>query len=84
MIIKNYMENIVFDMIDKVLARFEGCKCEKCRSDIAAYALNHLPPRYIVSNEVYTKINTLHQQFDVDVMAQISAGARLVMGSPRH
>ena len=84
MILKNYMEEMVFEQLDKVLTKFDGCKCERCRLDIAAYALNHLPPKYIVSNEVFSKLSTLHQQFCIDIVSEVSNGAQLVMANPRH
>ncbi|MCL2703508.1 MAG: late competence development ComFB family protein [Defluviitaleaceae bacterium] len=82
--VRNYMETIVFDMIDTVLKNFDCCTCEKCRNDIAAYALNNLPPKYIVSNEVYSKLSTLHQQFGVDVMSKLAVGVKLIKDNPRH
>jgi competence protein ComFB len=82
--VKNYMETIVFDMMERVAASFDCCTCEQCRSDIAAYALNHLPPKYVVSNEVYTKLNVLQRQFDVDVVSRLAEGVQLIKKNPRH
>lgn len=42
--IKNYMEEIVFSLMKEVLADINVCSCEKCKMDIAAIALNDLPP----------------------------------------
>ena len=33
------------------LDRFNCCKCDKCKKDIAALALNRLKPRYVVMKE---------------------------------
>jgi len=82
--VKNYMETIVFDMIDRVISSFDCCTCDDCRNDIAAYALNHLPPKYIVSNEVYSKLSILQRQFGVDVVSQLAAGVQVVKANPRH
>ena len=56
--IKNYMEEVVFNHMDKVLNNMEICKCEKCRMDIAAIALNNLPTKYVVTQkgELYSKV----------------------------
>lgn len=51
MIIKNYMEEIVFNSIDEVLKDINMCKCETCISDIAAKALNDLPPQYVATKK---------------------------------
>lgn len=84
--IKNYMEEIVFKQIKDVLKDIEICTCEKCTMDIAALALNNLPPKYVVTEkgELYSKIDTLKQQFEVDVIAAITKAAVTVKRNPRH
>lgn len=84
--IKNYMEEVVYGMFDDVLKDLNVCTCEKCRMDIAAIALNQLPAKYIVTEkgELYSKINTLRQQFEVDVISAITKAAVLVKRTPRH
>jgi competence protein ComFB len=84
--IKNYMETIVFNMINEVLDDVKGCKCDKCVLDIAAIALNDLPPKYTVTEkgELYSKINSLRQQFEVDILSAIIKAAVIVKRNPRH
>lgn len=84
--IKNYMEEVVNILLPEVLKDLNVCKCPKCTMDIAAMALNELPPKYIVTQkgELYSKINTLRQQFEVDVISAITRAAVLVKRSPRH
>ena len=45
----NMMEETVLKKIDMLWETTDGCKCQKCKLDIAAYALNRLPPRYVHS-----------------------------------
>jgi len=84
--IKNYMEEIVFEQMKDVLADINMCTCEKCLLDIAAIALNDLPSKYVVTEkgELYSKINALSQQFEVDVIAAITKAAVIVKRNPRH
>ena len=84
--LKNYMEVIVEEMIDSVLRDIKSCTCENCRFDIAAIALNNLPPRYAVTREgtLYSKLNLLQQQYDIDVITQITKAAEIVNRNPRH
>lgn len=84
--IKNYMEEIVFNQMKDVLSDINVCTCEKCLLDIAAIALNDLPSKYIVTEkgELYSKINALAQQFEVDVVSAITKAAVLVKRNPRH
>ena len=84
--VKNYMEEIVNRIIMDVLVDINACKCEKCIMDITAYALNNLPPKYIVSEkgELYSRIDSLKQQFEVDVISAITKAAVIVKRNPRH
>lgn len=84
--IKNYMEEVVLNLMDDVLDDINMCKCESCVMDIAAIALNDLPPKYIATEkgELYSKVNSLKNQFEVDVIAAITKAAVLVKRSPRH
>ncbi|AEY65953.1 MULTISPECIES: late competence development ComFB family protein [Eubacteriales] len=84
--LKNYMEEVVFNLIDGVLDDINMCKCELCVKDIAALALNSLPPKYIASEkgELYSKVNSLRNQFEVDVISAITKAAVLVKEAPRH
>lgn len=84
--IKNCMEIYVWDMLDRVLEKQQVCKCDICRNDIAALALNDLPPRYVVTpkGEAYTKAKLLEQQFMIDVIAKITHAAQIVAQYPHH
>ncbi|NLM11476.1 MAG: late competence development ComFB family protein [Clostridiaceae bacterium] len=86
MILKNYMEEIVYNYMEEVLKDFDMCKCDMCKLDVAAKALNDLPPQYFVSNkgEVYSKIKNLKLQFEVDVITAITRAAELINKNPRH
>lgn len=83
---KNYMEEIVLSSMDEILKDINMCKCERCKLDIAAKALNDLPPQYIVTQkgEIYSKINNLKIQFDVDVISAITKAAIIVKRNPSH
>lgn len=85
--LKNYMEDLVWEKIDEVLLQYpKACKCDFCRYDIAALALNSLPTRYIATRkgEIYTRINTLEQQFDVDITTALTRAIQIVSVHPRH
>ena len=83
---KNYMEDCVMDMLPAVLSEVNGCHCERCRMDILAQVLNKLPPKYVVTRKghLYTKLSTIQQQFDVDIITAITQAAARVSAKPRH
>ncbi|MFS8500785.1 MAG: late competence development ComFB family protein [Caldicoprobacter sp.] len=83
---KNYMEDVVFHHLDDILSDTDCCKCQRCRMDIAAYALNQLPSKYVVTRkgEVYSKLLELQQQFETDVIIAIIKAVEVVKKNPRH
>lgn len=84
--VRNYMEEIVYNLMKEVLEDINVCTCDKCLLDIAAIALNDLPPKYVVTEKgkLYSKLNILRQQFEVDVIAAITKAAVIVKRRPRH
>lgn len=83
---KNYMEVCVANMLTRVLEGINTCTCENCRYDITAITLNSLPTKYVVTKQgqLYTKLYSLQQQFDVDIIAAITKAAAIVAENPRH
>ncbi len=84
--IKNYMEEVVLSFMKEVIDDIDVCTCPKCAMDMAAIALNNLPPKYIVTEkgELYSRINSLKQQFEVDVILELTKAAGVVRDNPRH
>jgi len=86
-ILKNYMEEAVWSLIDEVLPKYpEVCQCPACRHDIAALALNQLPPRYVVreKGEIYSKTSLLESQYRADIYAALTKAILVVSEKPRH
>lgn len=87
MLLKNYMEEAVDSALEEILARKDDvCKCERCKLDIKALALNHLPPRYVVTDlgYAYTKANELAAQFKADIAVAITNALKVIKKNPRH
>ncbi|BDU49580.1 late competence development ComFB family protein [Haliovirga abyssi] len=85
--LKNHMEYLVNEELERYLGTQEGiCKCEKCKLDMKAYALNLLPAYYIVSEKgyVYSKISEMRQQFKVDVIKAVVEAVEKISENPRH
>lgn len=82
----NVMEDVVFQKIDEVLERFNCCKCEVCRQDIIAIALNNLPPKYVAATEqkMTTKIQMTMVKAASDANAALVKAAIVVRNNPRH
>jgi competence protein ComFB len=84
--LKNYMEDIVFQLLDEMLEEKQFCKCDRCRLDVAAITLNHLPTKYVVTEEgeIYAKSDILSSQFRTDVIIQILNAMEIVSKHPHH
>lgn len=83
---ENMMEAIVEEELDLLSDSLECCTCDQCRSDIAAFALNHLPPRYVATTKggVISKADGLRIQHLTDVRTAVIQAAQMVKDHPRH
>lgn len=85
--IKNYMETVVMQKLEELLKnRPDVCRCERCRLDIMAYALNNLPPKYYVTQkgELFSKAAALDRQLETDVLKTVIQGINKIAVSPHH
>ena len=83
----NVVESMVWEAMDSVLEQKPGiCDCEKCRADIAAYALNKLSPHYAVSKlgEVLVKTGSLDRDIHVAILVALTEAVEIVSANPRH
>lgn len=83
----NYMEIVVCNLLPILLQKYTDiCKCEKCLEDIKAIALNKLPPRYVSTEQgmIYTKVQLLKIQNEIDVIKCITEAIKIVSKNPNH
>lgn len=85
---KNYMEIVVESELENMLKKYpDVCKCRKCRNDIMAIALNHLPPKYYNTNTgymfLYNDINCDDDYTDMALKALKNA-INVVAANPKH
>ncbi|NLV17563.1 MAG: late competence development ComFB family protein [Syntrophomonadaceae bacterium] len=83
----NVMEKMVSDSIERVLREYpDSCQCEKCRDDIAAFALNQLKPKYATTHkgEIISKAQCLETQYSLDVITALTLAVERVSRQPRH
>ena len=85
MVLVNAMEEMVLDRLDTTLSRFNCCKCNKCKKDIAAVALNRLTPKYIVLKDGDTeKKKWIEDKYGSQVTGALVQAILLVKKNPRH
>lgn len=81
----NLMEETVLDKIDQLWKQTDSyCKCEKCRMDVAAYALNRLSPRYVqsVGGRMLHKFDTGTIQMDAEITAVVFNAIKIIGDDP--
>ena len=83
---ENMMEGFVEEVLDIMGDSLGCCMCEQCRNDVAAHALNQLPPRYVVSHMggAISKADTMRIQHLTDVRTALVQAAQIVKEQPRH
>lgn len=82
----NVMQILVDEKADEYMKMFGICCCDKCRVDVRAYALNHLPPKYVVlsQNERVPRLTVYESRFSSDITAQLIQACKKVMLTPHH
>lgn len=84
--VKNVMEELVTECINNNIERLQCCTCEQCKADIAAYVLNHIPPRYVATEKgkLFTKVEQMGKDMKTEIMVEVIRAAEVVKKSPRH
>jgi competence protein ComFB len=79
----NAAEITLFEQLNRILSKKNICKCERCRLDIAAIALNNLPPNYVVSTEGEI-LKAVSPQLKIDVQRELEKAIAQVSSRPHH
>ncbi|MFH1783341.1 MAG: CheR family methyltransferase [bacterium] len=85
--LKNVMEDLVLDAVEKAMgAERDVCRCEQCRIDVIAYALNRLPPKYVTTDvgSIYTVIEQTKNEYQLDVKLKVEEAIEAIYRNPRH
>ncbi|TDO73003.1 competence protein ComFB [Halanaerobium saccharolyticum] len=87
--LNNVTEEVVLKMLEDMLQReeFEDiCKDEDCLLDMASYALNRLPAKYVATSkgEVFSKTEGLEQQHSVDLVSVVTRAIKVVSENDHH
>ncbi len=82
----NVMQVLVEEKAEKYMRLSGMCCCDTCMVDVKAYALNHLPPKYVVMSkgEMIPKLTFYEMQHNSDITAQLMQACRVVSAAPHH
>lgn len=85
--LRNYTETVVKEVLNDILASREDiCKCDQCKLDIMAKALNNLTPQYYVSNrgEVFSKVLSTYLETRTKVVTEVTKAIMTISRQPHH
>lgn len=85
--LRNVMEDAVEYQLDKILPTMPNvCSCEKCRLDMASFALNRLSPQYTRTDTgaLFQKLNNSSQQAEVEVLTAVMNAINIISAHPKH
>ena len=85
--LKNIREDAVEYQLRKILPTMPNvCSCEKCRLDMASFALNRLSPQYVRTDAgaLYQKLNNSSQQAEVEVLKTVVDAIEIISAHPKH
>ena len=82
----NIMEEIMRMEAPRVMSTFSMCQCDRCLCDVMAFALNHMPAKYVVSRRgvLFTKAASYGSQYRTDIFSSLTQACNIVKQSPRH
>lgn len=84
-IVYNVIEELVMEKLDITLQKMNCCKCDRCKVDIVALALNSLKPVYIVGTkeEIEMKKDE-YKKLGLEVTTAVLKAVLTVRRNPRH
>ena len=81
-VLVNVAELAVKERIEEAMDKFKCCQCDHCVKDVLALAVNNLPPKYIVRNELDQALEI--RRYDADVISALVNAVIKVNQNPRH
>lgn len=88
MALLNYTEKVVYERLKEYtdLHRHEFCTCTQCLEDIMAFALNRLPPHYVVTElgEVMTDFKLTEGLDRTKVLTEVVRAIHKIAQHPSH
>lgn len=84
--IVNYMEIWVEEYMEILLEKVDCCKCDKCKRDIFALAVNNLKPCYVATTlgKIMAKLESTKQQVETDIVVEVTKAINKVNNNPNH
>lgn len=82
----NVMEHVVSKKAKVHMDKFGNCMCPRCIADVKAYALTHLPSKYVViqPSGVFPLLNFYADKYSGQVLVELTKACIVVKENPHH
>jgi len=82
----NVVEELVKTKVPPITESLSMCVCSKCVNDVLAVALNHLPPKYVVTRQgqLFAKLHSYESQYAADIMSAVTKACVKIKSDPKH
>lgn len=82
----NVMQVLVEEKAEKYMRMFGICCCDRCQLDVKAFALNHLPPKYVFMgpDDRVPRLTVYESKYNSDITAQLLKACTVVSQTPHH
>ena len=86
LILVNVLEELVRDRVDSYIKAMDMCKCEKCRLNACAIALNSLPAKYVTTTRgaLMAQLAATNLEYQTSVQVQVLKALNVVKENPIH
>jgi len=86
MILVNILEELVRSKVDSSIKAIDMCRCDKCRLNACAIALNALPARYVTTTKgaLLALLATSNLEYQAQVQVQVIKALNVVKECPMH
>lgn len=84
-ILYNITERLVLNKLDATLKKMNCCRCDRCKQDIVAIALNNAKPMYVVSTKdvINQKVHIMNEMGS-EITTEVIKAVLVVRKNPRH
>ncbi len=82
----NKSQELVFEAIERLIEKGTTmCTCEECVTDLAAWTLNHVAPRYYTSLLAPLAPDAARErQYQVEIELALASGVKKLLQHPHH
>lgn len=82
----NIIEELVKQEVDELIKGVDMCRCDKCKLNVCAIALNSLPQHYVTTKKgaLLAKVQDMGISYSTEVTVEVMKALMIVKKQPLH